>query len=62
MYPTLILRLPHPSSFKSFIIRRFICAGFSTVVSLVVWAFILPLEFVARGLLFVIWGFQDRMI
>ncbi|KAJ0949893.1 putative CAAX prenyl protease 2 [Helianthus annuus] len=44
--PTLILRLPPPSSFKTFMIRRFICAGISTVVSLVVCAFILPLELV----------------
>ncbi|KAJ0794014.1 hypothetical protein HanOQP8_Chr01g0035511 [Helianthus annuus] len=55
--PTLILRLPPPSSFKTFMIRRFICAGISTVISLVVCAFILPLELVTRVLLFVIWGF-----
>ncbi|XP_035831879.1 CAAX prenyl protease 2-like isoform X2 [Helianthus annuus] len=42
--PTLILRLPPPSSFKTFMIRRFICAGISTVVSLVVCAFILPIK------------------
>ncbi|KAI3683874.1 hypothetical protein L1987_84389 [Smallanthus sonchifolius] len=42
--PTLILRLPPPSSFKSFMIRRFICACISTVVSLLVCAFILPVK------------------
>ncbi|KAM0053540.1 putative Type II CAAX prenyl endopeptidase Rce1 [Helianthus debilis subsp. tardiflorus] len=42
--PTLILRLPPPSSFKTFMIRRFICAGISTVVSLLVCAFILPIK------------------
>ncbi|XP_076900903.1 CAAX prenyl protease 2-like [Bidens hawaiensis] len=42
--PTLILRLPPPSSFKTFMIRRFICAAISTVVSLIVCAFILPIK------------------
>nr|XP_043609964.1 CAAX prenyl protease 2 [Erigeron canadensis]XP_043609965.1 CAAX prenyl protease 2 [Erigeron canadensis]XP_043609966.1 CAAX prenyl protease 2 [Erigeron canadensis] len=42
--PTLILRLPPPSSYKSFMIRRFVCAGISTVVSLIACAFILPIK------------------
>ncbi|KAL6988400.1 CAAX prenyl protease 2, variant 2, partial [Sarracenia purpurea var. burkii] len=40
--PTLILRLPPSTSFASFTIRRFICAAVSSVLSLVVSAFILP--------------------
>ncbi|GAB2272189.1 hypothetical protein Dimus_007009 [Dionaea muscipula] len=32
--PTLILRLPHPTSYKQFIIRRFICATVASAVSL----------------------------
>ncbi|GAB4833394.1 hypothetical protein Ancab_031637 [Ancistrocladus abbreviatus] len=32
--PTLILRLPHPTSFKQFMIRRFLCAAVSSVLSL----------------------------
>lgn len=42
--PTLILRLPPPTSFKSYMTRRFICAGISTFVSLLVCAFILPVS------------------
>ncbi|XP_071690675.1 CAAX prenyl protease 2 [Rutidosis leptorrhynchoides] len=42
--PTVVLRLPPPSSYKSFMIRRFICAAISTVVSLIVCAFILPIK------------------
>ncbi|GMH23165.1 hypothetical protein Nepgr_025008 [Nepenthes gracilis] len=32
--PTLIFRLPQPTSFKQFLIRRFICAAVSSLVSL----------------------------
>ncbi|KAI3738136.1 hypothetical protein L2E82_28155 [Cichorium intybus] len=42
--PTLILRLPPPTSFKSYMIRRFVCAGISTVVSLLVCACILHIK------------------
>ncbi|KAI8563058.1 hypothetical protein RHMOL_Rhmol03G0083900 [Rhododendron molle] len=42
--PTLILRLPPPTSFKSFMIRRFVCAAVSSVLSLVVSALILPIR------------------
>ncbi|KAA8516708.1 hypothetical protein F0562_016786 [Nyssa sinensis] len=42
--PTLILRLPPPASFKSFMIRRFICAVVSSVVSVIVCALILPIK------------------
>ncbi|KAL3536127.1 hypothetical protein ACH5RR_004588 [Cinchona calisaya] len=42
--PTLVLRLPPPSSYKSFLIRRFICAAISSVVSLFASALILPIR------------------
>ncbi|KAL4560386.1 hypothetical protein LXL04_032536 [Taraxacum kok-saghyz] len=42
--PTLILRLPPPTSFNSYMTRRFVCAGISTVVSLLVCALILPIN------------------
>lgn len=42
--PTLILRLPPPSSFKTFMIRRFICAAVSSLVSLFLCALILPVS------------------
>ncbi|CAH8333080.1 unnamed protein product [Eruca vesicaria subsp. sativa] len=42
--PTVILRLPSPSSFYDFMIRRFVCAAISTVASLVFTAFILPIK------------------
>nr|GMD88453.1 CAAX prenyl protease 2 [Ipomoea batatas] len=49
--PTLILRLPPPDSFKSFMIRRFICAAISTVASLIACSLILPIELDASDLL-----------
>ncbi|XP_047337052.1 CAAX prenyl protease 2-like [Impatiens glandulifera] len=42
--PTLILRLPPPSSFKSFMIRRFVCAFFSSLLSIILCASILPIR------------------
>ncbi|KAL0710785.1 hypothetical protein Bca4012_017763 [Brassica carinata] len=42
--PTVILRLPSPSSFCNFMIRRFVCAAISTFASLVFTAFILPIK------------------
>lgn len=42
--PTFVLGLPPPDSFKSFMIRRFICAAVSSVVSLILCAFILPVS------------------
>lgn len=56
--PTLILRLPPPSSFKSFMIRRFVCAGISTVVSLLVCAFILPIKSWEVSYLFSAYGIR----
>ncbi|KAL5742228.1 hypothetical protein ACOSP7_028960 [Xanthoceras sorbifolium] len=42
--PTLILRLPPPSSLKNFLIRRFLCAAISSVVSLLFSSLILPIR------------------
>ncbi|XP_051130680.1 CAAX prenyl protease 2 isoform X2 [Andrographis paniculata] len=42
--PTLILRLPPPDSFKSFMMRRFACAAISSVVSLLFCSLILPMN------------------
>lgn len=39
--PTLILRLPPPDTFKTYLIRRFICAAVSSLISLIVCALIL---------------------
>ncbi|KAK7267971.1 hypothetical protein RIF29_20652 [Crotalaria pallida] len=42
--PTLLLRLPPPPSFKSFMIRRFLCAVVSSILSLFLSALILPVQ------------------
>ena len=42
--PTLILRLPPPNSYNSFLTRRFICAAVSSIVSLIVSSLILPVS------------------
>lgn len=48
--PALILRLPPPTSYKSYMIRRFVCAAFSSVVSVIVTAFILRVKWNAAQL------------
>ncbi|KAF8042900.1 hypothetical protein BT93_A1279 [Corymbia citriodora subsp. variegata] len=42
--PTVVLRLPPPSSFKSFMMRRFACAAFSSLVSVAATALVLPIR------------------
>lgn len=42
--PTFILRLPPPDSFSSFMIRRFICAAISSILSLFFCALVLPMR------------------
>ncbi|WCJ34327.1 CAAX prenyl protease 2 [Euphorbia peplus] len=42
--PTFILRLPPPPSVKDFMIRRFICAAISSIVSILCCALILPIR------------------
>ena len=49
--PTLILRLAPPSSHTSFLIRRFVCAGVSSVVSVVVSALLLPVSYLVSPFL-----------
>ncbi|XP_050122064.1 CAAX prenyl protease 2-like isoform X2 [Malus sylvestris] len=49
--PTVILRLPPPPSFKNFMIRRFVCAAISSVVSVTVSALLLPWQAVVFPLL-----------
>ncbi|CAH9078993.1 unnamed protein product [Cuscuta epithymum] len=49
--PTMILRLPPANSFKSFMVRRFICAAVSTVASLIACSIILPIRWNASNLL-----------
>ncbi|GMN39408.1 hypothetical protein TIFTF001_008638 [Ficus carica] len=40
--PTLLLRLPHPSSLKHFLLRRFICAAISSLLVLLLSSLLLP--------------------
>ncbi|KAF5192956.1 Caax prenyl protease, partial [Thalictrum thalictroides] len=40
--PTVILRLPQPTSLNSFMIRRFVCAIISTILSVILCGFLLP--------------------
>ncbi|EYU35475.1 hypothetical protein ABFS82_10G052200 [Erythranthe guttata] len=56
--PTLVLRLPPPISFKSYMIRRFVCAAISSVVSLVVCFFILPITRRDASNLFGVYGIR----
>ncbi|KAF7818780.1 CAAX prenyl protease 2 [Senna tora] len=42
--PTLVLRLPPPSSFNNYMVRRFICAIISSILSLFISALILPVR------------------
>ncbi|XP_022144723.1 CAAX prenyl protease 2 [Momordica charantia] len=56
--PTSILRLPPPPSLQVFMIRRFICAFVSTVVSVVVCALILPIRKMEFSLLLGAYGIR----
>ncbi|XP_037492181.1 CAAX prenyl protease 2 isoform X3 [Jatropha curcas] len=56
--PTLILRLPPPSSLKQFLIRRFICAAICSIVSVIFCALILPIRRLEASLLFGIYGIR----
>ena len=42
--PTQLFRLPHPSSVKDFMLRRFACAAISSLLSLLLSALILPVS------------------
>ncbi|XP_041025012.1 CAAX prenyl protease 2 isoform X1 [Juglans microcarpa x Juglans regia] len=56
--PTLILRLPPPPSFNSFMIRRFVCAAISSIVSLLICALILPIRRKEASVLLGVYGIQ----
>ncbi|XP_058087391.1 CAAX prenyl protease 2 isoform X2 [Magnolia sinica] len=57
--PTLILRLPHPTSVKSFMIRRFVCAAISSIVSAFASALLLPIgSFQAASSIFGVYGIR----
>ncbi|XP_030924428.1 CAAX prenyl protease 2 [Quercus lobata] len=56
--PTLILRLPPPPSFNSFMIRRFICAAISSVLSLLICTLILPIRSKEASILFDVYGIR----
>lgn len=56
--PTLILRLPPPPSLQVFMIRRFLCAFVSTVVSILVCALILPIKKMELSLLLAAYGIR----
>ncbi|KAG4996362.1 hypothetical protein AAZX31_10G066900 [Glycine max] len=42
--PTVLIRLPPPPSFKAYMIRRFLCAVVSSILSLFISALILPVQ------------------
>ncbi|KAM4078586.1 hypothetical protein ACB094_09G049600 [Castanea mollissima] len=56
--PTLILRLPPPPSFDSFMIRRFIGAAVSSVLSLLICTLILPIRSKEASILFDVYGIR----
>ncbi|KAF3950689.1 hypothetical protein CMV_023586 [Castanea mollissima] len=61
--PTLILRLPPPPSFDSFMIRRFIGAAVSSVLSLLICTLILPIRSKEASILFDVYGIRvDHII
>lgn len=56
--PTVILRLPPPPSFKTFMIRRFTCAAVSSIVSLLLCAIILPIRTRQASILLAVYGIR----
>ncbi|KAE8098536.1 hypothetical protein FH972_016590 [Carpinus fangiana] len=56
--PNLILRLPPPPSVKAFMIRRFVCAAISSILSLLVSALILPIRSSEASILFGVYGIR----
>lgn len=56
--PTLILRLRPPPSLKNFMIRRFVCAAISSILSLLVSALILPIRSSEASILFGVYGIR----
>ncbi|XP_059646705.1 CAAX prenyl protease 2 [Cornus florida] len=60
--PTLILRLSPPNSFETFLIRRFICAAVSSIVSVILCAFILPIKSWELSYVFGVYGIRSDHI
>ncbi|KAJ0089212.1 hypothetical protein Patl1_32485 [Pistacia atlantica] len=61
--PTLILRLPPPSSLNNFLIRRFICAAIASILSLLFSALILPVRSGEASDIFSVYGIRaDHII
>ncbi|KAK7278649.1 hypothetical protein RJT34_23683 [Clitoria ternatea] len=56
--PTVLLRFPPPSSFNSFMIRRFICAVVSSSISLFLTALILPVQTKELRHIFAVFGIR----
>ncbi|XP_059463116.1 CAAX prenyl protease 2 isoform X2 [Corylus avellana] len=56
--PTLILRLPPPPSAKTFMIRRFVCAAVSSILSLLVSGLILSIRSSEASILFGVYGIR----
>lgn len=49
--PTVLLRLPHPSSVKDYMLRRFVCAIISSLLSLYLSSLIIPVSLFLFSLL-----------
>ncbi|KAH1216980.1 CAAX prenyl protease 2 [Glycine max] len=61
--PTVLLRLPPPPSFKTYMIRRFLCAVVSSVLSLFISALILPVQTKELRHILVVFGIRrDHII
>ncbi|KZV28437.1 CAAX prenyl protease 2 [Dorcoceras hygrometricum] len=56
--PTLLLRLAQPTSFKSFLMRRFLCSAISSIVSVVFCSLILSISKLDASLLFGVYGIR----
>ncbi|XP_038701469.1 CAAX prenyl protease 2-like isoform X2 [Tripterygium wilfordii] len=56
--PTVILRLPPPMSYKEFMLRRFIGAVISSIVSVVACGLILPIRSKEAAVLFGVYGIR----
>ncbi|XP_010244561.1 PREDICTED: CAAX prenyl protease 2 isoform X2 [Nelumbo nucifera] len=60
--PTLILRFPPPTSLNNFMIRRFVCAIVSSIVSVIVCALLLPMISLEASSIFGVYGIRvDHM-
>lgn len=60
--PTLLLRLPHPSSLKHFLLRRFICAAISSLLVLLLSSLLLAMRSVDVPSLLGVYGLRSDHI